>query len=105
MLGVDGRTLLMSGLVVSGLGVAFAIAIYVQMKNMPVHKAMLEISELIFETCKTYVETQVRFIMVLFGFIGTIMAVYYGVFVGFPITKVIVILVFSLVGIDRKSVV
>ncbi len=99
MMGVDGRTLLMSGLVVSGLGVAFAIAIYSQLKNLPVHKSMLEISELIFETCKTYLETQVRFIMVLFGFIGTIMAVYYGYFVGFPITKVVVILVFSLVGI------
>lgn len=99
MMGTDGRTLLMSGLVVSGLGVVFAILIYGQMKNLPVHKSMLEISELIFETCKTYVETQVRFIMVLFGFIGTIMAVYYGVFVGFSITKVLVILVFSLVGI------
>jgi K(+)-stimulated pyrophosphate-energized sodium pump len=99
MMGVDGRTLLMSGLVVSGLGVVFAIVIYQQLRALPVHKAMLEISELIFETCKTYLETQVRFIMVLFGFIGTIMAVYYGVFVGFEITKVLVILVFSLIGI------
>jgi K(+)-stimulated pyrophosphate-energized sodium pump len=99
MLGVDGRTLLMSGLVVSGLGMGFALFIYQQMRAMPVHKAMLEISELIFETCKTYLETQVRFIAVLFGFIGTIMAVYYGVFVGFGIAKVAVILVFSLVGI------
>ncbi len=99
MLGVDGRTLLMSGLVVSSLGVLFAVAIYMQMRALPVHKAMLEISELIFETCKTYVATQFRFIMILFAFIGTIMAVYYGVFVGFSIAKVAVILLFSLVGI------
>jgi K(+)-stimulated pyrophosphate-energized sodium pump len=99
MLGVDGRSLLMSGLVVSALGIAFAIVIYQQLRNLPVHSAMLEISELIYETCKTYVATQVRFIMVLFAFIGTIMAVYYGAFVGFPIAKVAVILVFSLIGI------
>ena len=99
MLGVDGRTLLMSGLVVSGLGMVFAFVIYTQLRNMPVHKAMLEISELIFETCKTYLATQVRFIGILFGFIGTIMAVYYGVFMEFPLAKVAVILIFSVVGI------
>lgn len=99
MAGVDGRTLLMSGLVVSGLGLVFALVIFNQLKAMQVHKVMLEVSELIYETCKTYLETQVRFIAVLFAFIGTIMAVYYGVFVGFPIAKVAIILVFSVIGI------
>jgi len=99
MLGTNGSTLLMSGLVVSALGIAFAIWIYQQLNAMPVHKAMLEISELIYETCKTYLETQIRFIGTLFLFIGGIMAVYYGGFIGFPITKVIVILVFSVIGI------
>jgi K(+)-stimulated pyrophosphate-energized sodium pump len=99
MMGTDGRTLLMSGLVVSAIGIAFAIWIYRQLDAMPVHRAMLEISELIYETCKTYLETQVRFIGRLFIFIGGIMAVYYGGFIGFPVTKVLVILVFSVIGI------
>jgi K(+)-stimulated pyrophosphate-energized sodium pump len=99
MMGTDGRSLLMSGLVVSALGIGFAIWIYRQLNDMPVHKAMLEISELIYETCKTYLETQVRFIGTLFLFIGGIMAVYYGGFIGFPVTKVLVILVFSVIGI------
>jgi len=102
VLGTNGRTLLMSGLVVSALGILFAFWIYNQLRAMPVHKAMLEISELIYETCKTYLATQVRFIGTLFAFIGTIMAVYYGWFVDLgthQIAKVAVILVFSLVGI------
>jgi len=99
MAGFDGRTLLMSGLVVCAFGLVFAIMMYRQLNDLPVHKSMLEISDLIYETCKTYLETQVRFIGVLFAFIGTIMAVYYGGFVGFPITKVLVILIFSLIGI------
>lgn len=99
MMGFDGNTLLMSGLVVAALGIAFAIVIYRQLEAMPVHKSMLDISDLIYETCKTYLETQVRFIGILFAFIGTIMAVYYGVFVGFSIAKVLVILLFSVIGI------
>jgi K(+)-stimulated pyrophosphate-energized sodium pump len=99
MLGTNGRTLLMSGLVVSALGILFAFWIYRQLQAMPVHKAMLEISELIYETCKTYLATQVKFIGTLFAFIGTIMAVYYGAFVHLPVIKVVVILVFAVIGI------
>ena len=53
-LGVNGHTLLMFGLIVCALGLAFGLVIYSQLKNMPVHGSMLEISELIYETCKTY---------------------------------------------------
>ena len=54
-MGVDGRTLLMLGFVVCAAGLAFGLVIYWQLKNAPVHKSMLEISELIYETCKTYI--------------------------------------------------
>jgi len=99
MLGTDGRTLLMGGLVVCLLGLAFALVSFSQLNKMPVHKSMLEISELIYETCKTYLITQGKFILLLELFIGVIMVLYYGVFVGFPAVKVVVILLFSLLGI------
>ncbi len=65
MSGISGRTLLMSGIVVSVLGLVFGLVQYVQLKNLPVHKSMLEISELIYETCKTYLITQGKFILIL----------------------------------------
>ena len=60
--GIDGSTLLMGGLVVSALGLLFGLVIYKRLENMPVHSSMLEISELIYETCKTYLLTQGRFL-------------------------------------------
>jgi K(+)-stimulated pyrophosphate-energized sodium pump len=97
--GIGGRTLLMGGLVVSGLGMLFGLAIYTQLKNMPVHASMLEISELIYETCKTYLETQGRFLMILWAFIAAIIFVYFYVLQHFDLFKVIIILAFSVVGI------
>src|SRR5450432_1054725 len=94
-----GSTLLSSGLVVCLLGLAFGLVIYRQLKNMPVHKSMLEISELIYETCKTYLVTQGKFILLLEVFIGIIMVFYFGVLRHFEPMKVIVILIFSLIGI------
>src|ERR1700730_2161961 len=60
--GVNGRTLLMSGLAICALGLLFGLATFVQLKNLPVHASMLEVSELIYETCKTYLVTQGKFI-------------------------------------------
>ena len=97
--GMGGHTLLMFGLIVCVAGLAFGMAIYMQLKNMPVHASMLEVSELIYETCKTYLITQGKFILILEIFIGTVIALYFGVLVGFPITKVAIILLFSLIGI------
>ena len=72
--GIDGHTLLMSGLVICALGLLFGLMTFSQLKNLPVHKSMLEVSELIYETCKTYLTTQGKFIMVLWGFIAVIIA-------------------------------
>lgn len=97
--GIGGRTLLMSGLVVSACGLLFGLSIFTRLKNMPVHKSMLEVSELIYETCKTYLATQGKFLMILECFIGVIILFYFGYLQAMPIYKVIVILMFSLIGI------
>ena len=78
-LGVSGRMLLLFGLVVCALGGVFGLVIYRQLKAFAVHRSMLEVSELIYETCKTYLITQGKFILVLEAFIGVIMVVYFGV--------------------------
>src|SRR3984957_17459569 len=61
-LGVDGHKLLEIGILFCILGLAFGLAIYSRLKNLPVHRAMLEVSELIYETCKTYLFTQGKFL-------------------------------------------
>jgi K(+)-stimulated pyrophosphate-energized sodium pump len=97
--GINGRTLLMGGLGVCLLGLVFGLVIFTQLKNLPVHKSMLEISELIYETCKTYLITQGKFILFLEVFIGVIMIFYFGALQHFAPIKVAIILLFSLVGI------
>ena len=101
--GLDGHALLMIGLLFCAGGLLFGLAIYVQLKNLPVHRTMREISELIYETCKTYLITQGKFIMLLWMFIAVIIALYFGYLAPVPGKSVAVtlpiILLFSLVGI------
>ena len=94
--GINGRSLLLGGLLVCALGLAFGMVIFFQLRNLPVHGSMLEISELIYETCKTYLVTQGKFILLLEVFIGVIMVFYFGVLQHFDALKVSVILLFSL---------
>jgi len=96
---LDGHTLLSLGLIVTLAGFAFGLIIYVQMQRLPVHRSMREISELIYETCKTYLVTQGRFILLLELFIGAVIVLYFGVLLQFAALKVAIILGFSLVGI------
>src|SRR5690349_2114002 len=101
--GFDGHKLLLIGLVFCALGLLFGLAIYMQLKNMAVHKSMREISELIYETCKTYLFTQGKFLLILWVFIAIIIVAYFGWLSpvpGKPITLTLpIILLFSLVGI------
>ena len=97
--GLTGHNLLMIGIVVSFLGLGFGLAIYMNLKKLPVHRAMREISELIYETCKTYLTTQGKFILILEAFIAVIIILYFGVLSGFSAGRVSIILAFSLVGI------
>jgi K(+)-stimulated pyrophosphate-energized sodium pump len=103
--GLPASHLLLLGLIVSALGVVFGMIVYVQLKNAPVHKAMLDVSELIFETCKTYLITQARFLALLWLFIGAVIVVYYGVLKGEAVGIVILILAFSVVGIAGSATV
>src|SRR5262245_16548782 len=98
----SGASILMWGLVVSALGLGFGLVQYMQLRNLPVHKSMLEISELIYATCQQYLVTQGRFIAILWVFIGAVIVLYFGFLVDDPdITAgtVVIILLFSLVGI------
>jgi len=98
----SGASILIWGLVVSALGMGFGLLQYVQLRNLPVHKSMLEISELIYATCQQYLVTQGRFIAILWVFIGAVIVLYFGFLVDDPdmtAFRVGVILAFSLVGI------
>ena len=98
-LGTDGRTLLMVGLVICALGLLFGLLTYLQLRNLPVHKTMRDVSELIWETCKTYLFTQGKFLLILEIFIGSIILLYFGYFEHFDAAKLIIILLFSIIGI------
>jgi len=102
---VGGRTLLMGGLLVGGLGLLFGLMMFNHLRNLPVHESMLEISELIYETCKTYLLTQGKFLLILEAFIGVIMIFYFGVLQHFEAVKVVIILIFSLIGIGGSYLV
>jgi K(+)-stimulated pyrophosphate-energized sodium pump len=99
MLGVNSRTLLMFGVGICMLGLLFGLTSYSRLQKLPVHRSMLEVSELIYETCKTYLVTQGRFILILEVFVGLIIALYFGLILHFPLFRVFVILLFSLIGI------
>ncbi len=100
-LGIDGHKLLLFGIVICVFGLIFGLAIYTRLKNLPVHKSMRDISELIYETCKTYLITQGKFLMVLWVFIAVVIVLYFGWLAPVHPTAVTlpIILVFSLVGI------
>jgi K(+)-stimulated pyrophosphate-energized sodium pump len=97
--GYTGHDLLMGGILICLLGIVFGLVAFSQLKNLPVHSAMREVSELIYETCKTYLFTQVKFIIILQVFIGAVIWAYFGLVLGKPISEVLIILLFSLIGI------
>src|SRR5581483_2883563 len=103
--GMNGHTLLLGGLVVSFLGLAFGLMIFVRLRNMPVHASMREVSELIYETCKTYLATQGKFLIILELFIAVIIVFYFGFLQGLEAYKVGIILLFSVIGISGSFMV
>ncbi len=98
-LGMDGHKLLLFGILFCVFGLAFGLAIYTKLKNLPVHRAMREISELIYETCKTYLITQGKFLLLLEAFIAVVIVLYFGVLLHYEAARVIIILAFSMLGI------
>jgi K(+)-stimulated pyrophosphate-energized sodium pump len=96
---IDGHRLLMIGILFCIFGLGFGMVIYMRLKNLPVHSSMREISELIYETCKTYLVTQGKFILLLWAFIAVIILLYFGMLQHMEAMRVVIILAFSLVGI------
>jgi K(+)-stimulated pyrophosphate-energized sodium pump len=101
--GIGGKNLLYVGLVVSAAGLVFGLVVYKQLQALPVHDSMRAVSELIYETCKTYLLTQGKFLIVLWLFIGAVIGFYFGYLKGlaegFSTEKVAIILGFSIIGI------
>jgi K(+)-stimulated pyrophosphate-energized sodium pump len=97
--GVDGHKLLTIGILFCIFGLGFGMVIYMRLKNLPVHRSMREISELIYETCKTYLITQGKFLLLLWIFIALIILLYFGVLLKYDPGRVAIILLFSLIGI------
>jgi K(+)-stimulated pyrophosphate-energized sodium pump len=98
-LGVSGHTLLLWGLFICFLGMLFGLVQYIQIRNLPVHRAMREISELIYETCKTYLITQGKFLAILWAFIASIIVIYFYILLEFTAMQVAIIVFFSIIGI------
>jgi K(+)-stimulated pyrophosphate-energized sodium pump len=98
-LGIDGHKLLLFGILFCIFGLVFGLVIYTRLKNLPVHRAMREISELIYETCKTYLVTQGKFLLLLELFIAVVIVLYFGVLLHYEALRVIIIFLFSLLGI------
>ena len=97
--GISGPSLLMGGLLIALLGMVFGLVIYKRLRDLAVHASMREISELIYETCKTYLQTQGRFLMILEIFIGTAIIFYFGFLQRLEVYRVVIILIFSIIGI------
>src|SRR5271157_5609446 len=101
-LGLSGHNILAIGLLFCAFGLLFGLAIYMQLKKLPVHRAMREISELIYETCKTYLVTQGKFLLLLWVFIAIVIVLYFGILSPVPgkstFVTLPIILLFSLIG-------
>ncbi|MCK6601520.1 MAG: sodium-translocating pyrophosphatase [Bacteroidetes bacterium] len=98
-MGIDGWTLLSWGILICLGGYLFGFIIFRQLRSAPVHASMREVSELIYETCKTYLVTQGKFILILEAFIAVVIVYYFGYLREFPAERVLIILAFTLIGI------
>ncbi|MDR1926405.1 MAG: sodium/proton-translocating pyrophosphatase, partial [Endomicrobium sp.] len=96
---VDGKMLLTFGFLVCVFGLLFGMYHFLGIKNLPVHKSMKSISELIYETCKTYLITQGKFIIILEVLLAVIIIVYFGLLEHFEAIKVVAIVLCSIIGI------
>jgi K(+)-stimulated pyrophosphate-energized sodium pump len=96
---MTGHTVLWAGFVVCILGMVFGLVEFIRVKNLPVHKLMADVSALIYETCKTYMIQQGKFLIILEIFIGACMVYYFGFLEQMEVGKVALILMWSVLGI------
>ena len=92
---LSSYAILYFGLAVCVVGAIFGFFQYKQTRALPVHKAMADVSNIIWETCKTYLFTQGKFIMMLWAFIAVVIMLYFGVLQHLGTVRVGVILLFS----------
>lgn len=97
-LAADQNRLLMMGLVVCVLGMLFGLYQYSKVKKYPAHQAMLDVAETIYETCKTYLIQQGKFLLILFIFIGLCIAFYFGYLQHTGVSGVLFILMWTIIG-------
>ena len=97
-LGMTGHGILLSGLVVCVLGLMFGLWTYTAVKSLPVHKAMADVSAIIYETCKAYLIQQGKFLLILELFIGAVMVAYFWL-TGLEFSRIVIVIIFSLIGI------
>lgn len=93
------NTVLMIGFLICALGMAFGAYEYVKVKKFPAHKSMLDVADIIFQTCKTYLIQQGKLLIILEIFIGICIAYYFGFLQHTPVEGVLIILAWSVVGI------
>ncbi len=98
-LGFDGHKLLMFGILFCVFGLLFGLVSYSRVKNLPVHRSMADISQLIWETCKTYLIQQGKFLLLLWVFIAAVIILYFGLLEHYEAFRVVIILAFSVIGI------
>ena len=104
-LGINGHSLLMFGPLFCILGMLFGLFMYVHLKSLPAHRSMLEVSQLIWETCKTYLINQGKFLLLLWCFIAVVILAYFAVLLHFSAARVAVILGFSILGMAGSYIV
>jgi K(+)-stimulated pyrophosphate-energized sodium pump len=95
----DNGVLLYAGIGVCVLGLLFGLYQFMKVKKLKAHKSMLDVSDTIFETCKTYLTQQGKFLLILLVFIGACVAFYYGFLQGKGAGDVIFILLCTVLGI------
>ena len=105
--GIKDQTILYWGFLITTLGFLFGLWQFVRVRKLKAHKSMLDVADVIYQTCKTYLQQQGRFLMILFLFIGSAVAFYFGYLShdpnepgsGFGIGGVLMILGWTIVGI------
>jgi K(+)-stimulated pyrophosphate-energized sodium pump len=103
--GMNGHTLLLWGPLACILGMIFGLFMYSHLKGLPAHRSMLEVSEIIWETCKTYLINQGKFLLLLWSFIAVVILAYFAVLLHFSAARVIIILAFSVLGMAGSYIV
>lgn len=96
---LNGHSILMFGILVCLLGVGFGLYEFLGVKRLPVHRSMREVSDLIYETCKTYMIEQGKLLLVLEACIAVCIIAYFGALMGFSFDRVLLILLWSVLGI------